>query len=175
MMEKGFNALIAIILGGIVLGALSIQFFGHETPCPLCYLQRLAMLGIATSLLMNIKLELRKSHYGLGLLFCLYGGFVALRQMALHACPGFPKFGIPFWGLSLYTWSFITFAASVLAIGILLIVFDLPLMQPLKQPLKQVQKKKLPWWALFAFAIVAFDAIINVIAIAMQCGIGSCE
>jgi disulfide bond formation protein DsbB len=167
MWERHLNALMAVILSGVISGALAIQFFLHEHPCPLCLLQRLGMLGIAMGALFNVKFGPQKMHYGLSLFAALSGGFVAARQIALHVCPGFPKFGIPVWGLSLYTWSFIVFISSVLYIAALLVIFN---RKPIGNP-----TTKLNWWGYTAFGLVFIVALINIFTTLWQCGIGPCR
>jgi disulfide bond formation protein DsbB len=164
--ERHCNALIGILLSAVLWGALAIQFFKHETPCPLCYLQRAGMLGVASGALMNVKFGSRRAHYGLSLLFSLFGGFVALRQISLHVCPGFSAFGIPFWGLSLYTWSFIVFAISVLVIALLMMIFDK----------REAHTEQLPsyWLGDTAFFTLFCVTLVNICAVVWQCGIGPC-
>ena len=122
--EKNLNALQALIIACVLFGGFGIQFFEHEEPCPLCLLQRIGMIGVASGALMNCRFGPNKAHYGLSLLAAFYGGFIALRQIALHVCPDFRTFGEPFWGLSLYTWSFLLFSCSVLYSGLLLLIFN---------------------------------------------------
>lgn len=157
----------AIVLACILGGALLIQFFLHEIPCPLCLLQRVGMLGVASGALLNVRFLPAKRHYGVSLFFAVFGGFTALRQFFLHVCPGFPTFGEPFWGLSLYTWSFLVFACSVLYIAILLMVFNG------KQGL--ISDKHHPnWWGNLAFLLVFLVAFVNIIASLWQCGLSAC-
>ncbi len=111
--EKNLCSIEILIFSCVLLGALCIQYFHHETPCVLCFLQRIAMTGTAISLLFNVYLVPSRRLYGLAILFAIFGSFVALRQVALHVCPSFDTFGSPFLGLSLYTWSFIVFACSI--------------------------------------------------------------
>lgn len=165
MAEKHLNALMALVLASILLGAFAIQIFENEQPCPLCLMQRLGMLGVAAGALLNVRCGLRPAHYGLCLLSAVYGGFVALRQIALHVCPGFPTFGKPFWGLSLYTWSFITFASVVAFIGILLFLFDG----------KRTAELRLSWFCHLAFICVLAAAFGNIINALILCGISPCE
>ncbi len=162
-MERTLNALEAFILGVIVAGALSIQFFMHEKPCPLCLLQRLAMICIGASVLLNTKYGPEKKHYGLALLSAIFGGFIALRQIALHACPGFPKFGVPFWGLSLYTWSFIIFASTVAFNGLLLFFFK---RKKLVTPMN--------WFGHLVFWLLIVVSLINIAGTIAECGFGPC-
>ena len=164
--ERDLNALMAIILSGILLGAFGVQIFMHEQPCPLCLLQRLGMLGVASGALLNVWYGIRMSHYGLILLNSLMGGLVALRQISLHACPGFSVFGIPVLGLSLYTWSFIIFACVVLATALLLFLYD---------P-KESEEPPLPLnlWCKTSFALIFFVSVVNVVTTLFQCGLGPC-
>lgn len=164
--EKNWNALIVVILASVLLGAFGVQIFKNEEPCPLCLLQRLAMIGVATGLLMNIKFGVQKRHYGLCLLSSLTGGFVAARQWFLHICPGAPTFGTPFWGLNLYTWSFIVFVCTVSAIALLLICFN-----------QNEEKKHVPinGWAFFTFVYIFLIAFANIFVTFWLCGLGPCE
>ncbi len=165
-LERNLNALLAIILAGVLLAGYGVQFFKHEQPCPLCLMQRLGMLGVALGALLNVKFGIRTSHYGLSILSAVFGGFVALRQIFLHVCPDFSTFGTPFWGLSLYTWSFIVFACSATYIALLLFIFD-----------KRVpeESKPLNWGAFLAFSLIFLIAFANIITTFMQCKLGACD
>lgn len=165
MWERNANALLALILACVLGGALGIQFFKHEVPCALCMLQRLGMLGVAAGALMNVKFGPRKMHYGLCLFAAIFGGFVALRQISLHVCPEFPTFGVPFWGLSLYTWSFIVYACSILYVGLLLMIFDHEAQPAIPRP---------NWWGRLAFALVFLVAGLNIFSALWVCGLGAC-
>lgn len=165
--QKNLSALVIFIICAVLLSAFGVQLLMHETPCPLCLLQRLCMIAVAISLLLNNWFGVRPAHYGLGLLGCLLGGSIALRQIALHVCPGFPTFGIPVLGLSLYTWSFLVFACSVLAIALLLLFY-----QP-KNPQSEVVSQ-LSILDRVAFTALVLVVILNIITTFLQCGIGGC-
>jgi hypothetical protein len=157
MWERHLNALMALLLTGILLGALGIQFIGHEEPCPLCYLQRLGMLGVASGALMNVKFGGR----------CIFGGFVGLRQFFLHVCPGFETFGKPVWGLSLYTWSFIVFASCVTYISLLFLIFD--------SKEHEEESVRVTWFGHLASILVFLVAVSNIFGALLQCGLGTCH
>ncbi len=164
MTEKNLNALEALILSGILFGALYLQIFNHEVPCPLCLLQRIGMLGVAASVLLNLRFGIQKAHYALAILFAVFGGFIALRQMALHACPNFPTFGIPFWGLSLYTWSFIIFGTSIIYNALLMLIFN-----------SKIESKAMNWWCHLAFYAIFTVAFINILTTYQICSFGLCS
>jgi len=164
--ERNLNALVVIILSGVLLGAYGVQIFMHEQPCPLCLLQRLGMIGVAVGALLNIWFGVHMSHYGLSLLSALMGGLVALRQISLHVCPGFGEFGLPVLGLSLYTWSFIVFVCVVLSVALLLFLYD-----PAE---RQELSIRLNGWCKLAFSLMFFVALANIITTLIQCGLGPC-
>lgn len=165
MIERALNLLIILIIAGVLLSAFGVQFIAHETPCPLCLLQRLSMIGVILSLLMNLVFGIKPSHYALGLFSCLTGGFVALRQISLHVCPQFPTFGLPVLGLSLYTWSFIVFICSVLGIAILLCFYD----REKSEEVVPLQKR-----GVFTLALILLIILVNFLATLKQCGLGPC-
>lgn len=154
-----------VILASIISGALYIQFFIKEEPCCLCLLQRLGMIGVATGALMNIRFGIRSSHYGISIISAIFGGFTALRQIALHVCPGFPTFGSPVLGLNLYTWSFIVFATSICYMALLMIIFD---------GRRKEDHAKNNLWGYFAFIFIFLIALINFVATLFECGLGPC-
>lgn len=165
-LEKHLNALQVIVISAVLFGAFSVQYFYHETPCPLCFLQRLGMMGVGVGALMNLRFGIQRRHYGISLLSAFFGGFVALRQIFLHVCPGFPKFGMPFWGLSLYTWSFLVFSLSVLFAAAMMIIF--------KQKSHETAHA-VKGWHKAAFALLFVAAFANIFVTYSICGFGPCE
>lgn len=163
---KNLNALFILTLSGVLLAAYSVQFLKHEQPCPLCMLQRLGMIGVASGLLLNLKFGIRPIHYGLSLLSAIFGGGVALRQICLHICPGDPKFGKPILDLSLYTWSFITFSCSIFVIALLLFLY-----RSQTEPTSSVKMNIL---AKFSFAIIFLITLGNMVTTLLECGLSSC-
>lgn len=168
-LQRPLNALIALILCLILLSAYGVQFIWKEEPCPLCMLQRVAMLSVAIGCLLNVRCGIKMSHYALCLLSSILGGTVALRQISLHVCPSFPTFGVPVLGLSLYTWSFITFACVVFAIALLLFLYDPKVDDSPDQPIKMSNFEK------STFGLTLFITLANVITTYLQCGIGPCH
>jgi len=159
-----FNALLIIVLMGVICGAYFEQYKHGEKPCPLCLLQRLAMIGIAFGSVLNLKFGVRASHYGLSLLFVALGRSVSLRQISLHVCPGFPTFGIPVFGLSLYTWAFLVFFGASLTIAILLFFCSKDGAYPI-----------LNWFEKITLAFFVLVVLANVATTFLQCGFGPCE
>lgn len=164
-MERIGNALLALVLSAILWSVFGLQYFEHEEPCPLCLLQRLGMLGVAFGALLNVKFGIRRSHYSLSLFSAIFGGFVALRQIAFHICPGFPTFGKPCLGLNLYTWAFIIFASSVTYIALLMLIFNG----------REKEHRHVKWLGQLAFFSIFLVSLTNIITTLIQCGLGDCE
>ncbi|GAB4232464.1 MAG: disulfide bond formation protein B [Chlamydiales bacterium] len=159
------NTLWILIYCMIITTAFGLQIFENEEPCPLCYLQRIAMISISCCAAFNLLFGVRLYHYSLAIVFSLFGATVAVRQILLHICPGFPQFGVPFWGLSLYTWSFLSFVGSLLGAS-LLVGFYEEEQTPLV-PLSLIEKVAISW----LFLIVLGNCISTLI----DCGLGSCK
>lgn len=164
----GFNAAAVIASVGLVFGALAIQFGQHEVPCPLCLLQRLGFLAIAAGGLLNLRYGVRPAHYGVTLLGALTVGVVSLRQIALHICSGdeigqCTGYGGAPLGWHLYTWAFVAAAAAILGVALLLMI-DTPYVRPAKASLLTI----------IVFVYVAVAVVVNIGAVGVQCGTGSC-
>lgn len=161
---RNINALWILVYCAIITTAFDLQIFEKEVPCPLCYLQRVGMLLVCSAAAMNLICGVRTMHYSLAILGAITGSIVAIRQILLHVCYDFPKFGVPFWGLSLYTWSFLTFACSLILIAVLLAFYKKD--QQMRYKLNYFQKIALGWLVL---VIVG-----NIISVLADCGLGPC-
>ena len=162
--ERTLNAILVYILMAVICSAFFVQFVWQETPCPLCLLQRVGMIGVAFGALLNLKFGISRLFYAISLLSALSGSAVAIRQIALHICPGEAQpFGSPVFGLSLYVWSFIVFICSVTYIAICLMVND-------ETKVKETLFEKGAFW------LTVFVVMVNLIATIFQCGFfGPCE
>lgn len=158
------NALMALVLMGILMSGFYQQYVRNQVPCPLCILQRMGMIGVAMGNLMNLRFGIKPRHYALSIFCIFFGGTVALKHISLHVCPGFPSFGIPVLGLHLYTWSFISYACSLFAIMLMLFLYT-----------ATVEKTKLNSFEKFAFIVVFLMILANLASTLIECGLGVCE
>src|SRR3954466_1378482 len=106
----------------VLLGAFVLQFVQKELPCPLCQLQRVALVLCGFGFLLNLRYGSQPAHYGVTLLSALCGLAVAGRQVLLHIVPGGKGYGPPFLGLHLYTWTFVFFLATILGVAVLMLL-----------------------------------------------------
>lgn len=160
-----FHVFALCVLMSILLGSLYQQYVKHQQPCPLCFLQRLGMIGIGAGIAMNLHFGIRNQHYSIALGSAFFGSMVSLRHIALHICPTFPTFGKPVFGLSLYTWAFITFICSIFSIIVLMFMYSGR--DSSHHYLSKIER----------IAIIIFMIIIttNVITVFYDCGFGLCQ
>jgi disulfide bond formation protein DsbB len=140
----------------VLLVAYTDQFAGHDLPCPLCLLQRVAIVGVAFGLLLNLRYGPQPSSYGIMLLAALFGMAVAGRQVLLHIAPGTGSYGAPLLGLHLYSWSFLLFVATA-------ILLLLPRPTSPVRPLPRELQYGLAWAAISLTAL-------NAVTTFLQCG-----
>ena len=113
----------------VLLGAFAVQFGDGEVPCPLCILQRMAMmlcaLGPAYIILRarlgRVDATDFATGYGLSILAAVLGTCISTRQILLHIIPPDPGYGMPVLGLHLYTWALIVFVVVLVDSGLNLI------------------------------------------------------
>jgi len=113
----------------VLLGAFTVQFVGHEYPCPLCMLQRYGMILATIPILWIVADALRgtlsRGRYcaglGMAIIASVAGGTESTRQILLHiAKKGDPGYGSAVLGLHLYTWALITFVIVIVFCGVAL-------------------------------------------------------
>ncbi len=163
------NAFAILGLCGVLLGAYYIQFVEGEYPCPLCLLQRLAMLGVAFGAMLNLRFGIRTRHYGVSLLSAVFGASVSIRQILLHIDPSDSGYGSPILGLHLYTWAFIIFAVAILLIGVMMF-FE----TQFKDSSEDRSAKSIGWFVKAVFFLVVLIAASNVVTTFLECGFGQC-
>ncbi len=167
---RSLNVLFVLAVTLILLAAFGVQFAKGELPCPLCLLQRLAMLGVGAGALLNVRYGVRPRHYGLALVSANFGGAVAGRQVLLHIAPGDPGYGEPLLGLHLYTWSFIAFAGVAIILSVML-WFDRQFESATAPTSSAPAFPRLSTAVLLLFCGVA---IANALTTLLLCGLGPC-
>lgn len=165
---KTLNAIDALGLAFLLLVAFILQIRYHELPCPLCLLQRLGVLAIAFGFLLNVQFKIRPAHYTLSLLSAMLTASICVRQIFLHVIPGDPGYGLPLFGLHLYTWLFLLCVGVIIYISI---IFSIAPQYEYDEPSKT---KGMQLLTHVAFAIVFLLAIFNGISTYLECGIKAC-
>lgn len=117
------NILGVLGLAAVLGGSLYYQFVVGDSPCKLCQLQRVCMIGVALGAAMNIALGIRVRHYAISTMFAVSGAVAAGRHILINACPvpGEPSgFGPAVAGFHTYTWAFAVFGTAIFASALML-------------------------------------------------------
>jgi len=126
LLAATLNAWVMVL---ILAAAFGVQLIAGVPPCPLCVVQRIALMLCALGPLFILRqardraLTIRDVAVGSGIaiLSALVGAAVSTRQLLLHILPGDPGFGSPLLGLHLYTWCLIAFVCQIAASSLMLI------------------------------------------------------
>lgn len=148
--------------------AFAAQLWLHELPCPLCLLQRVQFAMLAIGPMLNVRYGPRPSHYGLSLLAAILGATVSARQIFLHILPGDPGFGSALLGYHYYTWAFISFAAAIVLIAIMLL-FD----RSFERAGEAVPAPVSIFVRSAVFLVITLTAL-NVLSTLLECGFQAC-
>jgi disulfide bond formation protein DsbB len=116
------------VLVGILAAAFAVQLWLGEPPCPLCVMQRIALMLVALGPLhillhtyaAGLTSRVAAVGQGMAIIAAVLGALAAGRQIVLHILPGDLGFGSPLLGLHLYTWCFIAFSCQIAASAVLL-------------------------------------------------------
>jgi len=114
----------------VLAAAFAVQLILGELPCPLCVMQRVALMLVALGPLHTL-LRARRSGIltsrdaavgnGTAILAALLGVIASGRQVLLHILPGDAGFGAPVLGLHLYAWCLIAFGCQIAASAVMLL------------------------------------------------------
>ena len=163
-------ALLALLM--VLSGSLYLQFGVGEQPCPLCLVQRSAMIGLAVGPMLNLVSGIKARNYAIAILAACAGSAGSIRQILLHiATPGDPGYGPAVMGYHLYTWALITFIVAIVGCAVLLLWSG-----PLAAGDEGVHHGPSPMRALTWSAIVwvTIDLILITIWVIPECGLGMC-
>lgn len=164
--SRVLNGLALLGITGILGMAFAWQFIYGELPCPLCLLQRVALILAGVGFLLNMRLGPSPMHYAMSIAASLGGMLASGRQVLLHMAPGDPGYGSPFLGMHFYTWAFIAFCA--------IIVFCI-LMQTVDRKWgDSMLKKTVSVLGVAVMALFFIMTLANVGGTTLECGFGPC-
>ncbi len=137
--ETPFTVLaVAVLALACVLGTASFVLgFGlGDSPCILCWAQRLGMALIALDGIFILRYGAKPRYVGIGVLIGAYGVYMAARHSALHLARDVGQgFSVELLGAHTYIWSAFIFWIGVVMMGVLLILFgERPLPAGLREP-----------------------------------------
>jgi disulfide bond formation protein DsbB len=166
-------AMLAVI-SGILITAMTLQYAWGEIPCPLCLLQRVAMIGICFGILLNLRGPFSYQNTGISLLFALFLLIVSARQTLLdiYPRPGHEYVGSAVLGLHMPVWSVVISLCILIAFAAKLAVLggDTHLRNHPASSFPAISATA----RILALAILAICAI-NLVSAFVQCGFGQCH
>lgn len=160
------------VIGAILTAAMVMQYGRGELPCPLCLLQRAAMLGVCFGLMQNFRNGFSDRNLGYSLLFSVFLLIVAVRQTLLdiYPRPGHEYVGSAVLGLHMPVWSILIATALIAAFAIKLCVIGTE--DGSKPPERTSMVGRL---AMLLSLYVIAVALINFGSVIVQCGLGQCH
>lgn len=108
-----------LVFIGVLVGAFVYQYETGSMPCALCLLQRVGIIGAGFGPLLNRLYGTKLEHFGLGMVFSIFGLLVSSRQILLNVCSSNPPPDVVM-GLELFTWAFIVQLSSLFATAVFL-------------------------------------------------------
>lgn len=161
-----FNLLALLAVCGSLIEAFAYQLIFNELPCPLCQLQRVALILAGIGLMLNVRFGPSAVHYAIIMASAIGGVIASGRQVLLHIAPGDKGYGSDLFGLHFYTWGLLAFAIMLVFCAVMLCI-DRNHMQISKQP--QTRALTTVVILIFLFLIAA-----NTLSSVMVCKFGSC-
>ena len=169
--NDAFLILSIIVLNGILIAAMVMQYAFSEIPCPLCLLQRYAYFAIIFGMLLSLKYGETARRVGVTLLMSWFLMLISGRQSALDIVsrPGHQWVGSALLNIHLPVWSFI--------IGFLFIFFYCVKLIVLGQASEQLDLtdsqslwvRTIGHWL---FVITLILLAVNFVSVVLQCGVG---
>lgn len=116
-------AVLAILVVPVGIAVFVLGFVYGDSPCVLCWEQRIGMILVALIGLFILRYGARPKYVGAGVIVAAWGIFAGLRQTALHAARDVGQgFSVEILGAHTYVWSFVVFWLCALTIGVLLVL-----------------------------------------------------
>ena len=160
------NLLALLAVCGSLIEAFAYQIILNELPCPLCQLQRVALILAGIGMMLNVRFGPSAVHYAIIMASAIGGVIASTRQILLHISPGDKGYGSDLLGLHFYTWGLLAFAIMLVFCAVMLCL-DRNQMQ-LK---KQTQPRNLTTVVILFFLLLI---AANTVSSVMVCKFGAC-
>ena len=160
------------VIAAILTTAMVMQYAYGELPCPLCLLQRVAMLGVCFGLMQNFRNGFSDRNLGYSLLFAVFLLVVSVRQTLLdiYSRPGHEYVGSAILGLHMPVWSIVIALALITAFALKLCVIGTE--DGARPPERTSTFGRL---ATLVSLYVIVVALVNFGSVVLQCGLGQCH
>ncbi|CZZ94713.1 disulfide bond formation protein B [Bordetella ansorpii] len=160
------SSLALLLLSCALILTLAWQVIHPGPSCPLCLLQRGALVLAGVGLLLNVRLGPSPMHYSMVILPSLAGFALAAQQVLMQVVPGAAVSTDTLLGLRWPTWSAAGFLALILFSLLMLIVDRKWGDNALKRPVG------LPGMIVMGLFLAA--VLSGMAGAVLQCGVGAC-
>jgi disulfide bond formation protein DsbB len=164
-LSRLLNALGLVAIDTVLVLAFTDQLWFRDLPCPICILQRAGFIAAGFGIALNLIFGPRASHYGLATLGAVIGGTISADEVLLYVVPGSGSYGNAVFGLHLYSWALIAYAAIMVGSGVMLL-FDRQFDPTAPLP------ERLTVLPVTAVAVLGALVVANVISTLAICGWG---
>lgn len=172
VLNELFGLSVMAAIAAVLTAALFMQYGEGELPCPLCLLQRVAMLGVCFGPLQNFRSGFSDRNLGYSLLFSVFLLVVAVRQTLLdiYPRPGHEYVGSAVLGVHMPVWSVVIAVVLITAFALKLCTIGSEdgLRAP---PANSVVGRLAMVISLYLIAV----ALVNFGSVVVQCGLGECH
>ena len=165
---------VLVVVAGILTAAMTLQYAYGELPCPLCLLQRIALLGVCIGIMLNFRNGFSYQNTGFSLLFAIFLLVVSVRQSLLdiYPRPGHEYIGSAVFGIHMPVWSIIIAMVMLIAYAIKLAVIGGD------EHLGDADVRSFPLidrLSNIASVYVIALCLVNLVSVVIQCGFGQCH
>jgi len=162
------------VIAGILTTAMTLQYANGELPCPLCLLERVAMLGVCFGIMLNLRRGFSYQNTAFSLLSAIFLLIVSVRQSLLdiYPRPGHEYIGSAIFGIHMPVWSIIIALSLLTAYAIKLAIFGGD------EYLREAELADFPAISkiagLLSLYVIAI-CVVNLASVILQCGLGECH
>lgn len=118
-------ALAVLVLTVVPVGTavFYLGFVRGDSPCVMCWEQRIGMLLISLVGLFVLRFGPRPKYVGMAVLIAIWGMFMGLRHVGMHAARDIGQgFSLEIFGVHTYTWALFIYWVCAFAMGALLLL-----------------------------------------------------
>jgi len=174
LLNYTYLLLVMFVIAGILTAAMTLQYVNGELPCPLCLLERVAMLGVCFGIMLNFRRGFSYQNTGFSLLFAIVLLVISVRQSLLdiYPRPGHEYIGSAIFGIHMPVWSIIIALALLSAYAIKLAILGGD------EYLREADVSEFPAIRRIADILsiyVTAICLINLVSVVLQCGLGECH
>jgi disulfide bond formation protein DsbB len=174
LLNYTYLLLVMLVIAGILTAAMTLQYVNGELPCPLCLLERVAMLGVCFGIMLNFRRGFSYQNTGFSLLFAIVLLVVSVRQSLLdiYPRPGHEYIGSAIFGIHMPVWSIIIALTLLTAYAIKLAILGGD------EYLREADLSEFPAIRRIADVLsiyVIAICLINLVSVVLQCGFGECH